>query len=206
MSMPRTTTRAVPPDPSLGGGPVARPWCDLTWAEMPKWQRLCSYLELHGPTTTGVLGHQKGIGENVRGIRREACANLRGRASSIRVVSIPTGKPWRLYRLVDARTIRLEPDRMELKSIIAEAKDLDEEWRDAIARDDFREEQLKPHIDRSTEDLSRRREAVRGGGGEQSHPECPSPGPDTDSETARRAVPRAHDGVRLGIPEGRLFP
>jgi len=51
-------------------------WRVKTWAGMARWERLCSVLDERGPMTTGALGMVKGIGENVRGIRREADRNL----------------------------------------------------------------------------------------------------------------------------------
>jgi hypothetical protein len=69
---------------------------------MPKWKVLVEYLREHGRTTTGALGHIYGIGENIRGIRREANRNL---GTSGRIVSeVTRGKfgerlPWATYRL-----------------------------------------------------------------------------------------------------------
>ena len=72
---------------------------------MALWERLVVTLHRDGPTTTGMLGHIVGIGQNVRGIRREADRNLAGTGWQIQ--SKPTyvdGKrmPWATYELVHA--------------------------------------------------------------------------------------------------------
>lgn len=119
---------------------------------VPRWQFLVRVLQENGPQTTGALGHIYGIGENIRGIRREANASLLREGSSLRVVSRRTKTedgsrpPWRTYQLVDAKTVKREPDYMD---IIAEAKDLDRQWLDAIARDDAREAAVAPHVART---------------------------------------------------------
>jgi hypothetical protein len=69
---------------------------------MPKWKVLVEYLREHGPTTTGALGHVYGIGENIRGIRREANRNLAGRGYIRSDETFgPHGErlPWATYRL-----------------------------------------------------------------------------------------------------------
>ena len=63
-------TRATPPPPP-GWRTKTK-----TWEEMSHWERLVHVLERDGPQTTGALGHIKGIGENVRGIRIEANRGL----------------------------------------------------------------------------------------------------------------------------------
>jgi len=70
-------TRATPPPPP-GWRTKTK-----TWEEMTRWERLVHVLERDGPQTTGALGHIKGIGENVRGIRIEANRGLRPYGMSV---------------------------------------------------------------------------------------------------------------------------
>ncbi len=65
MPLPTTIHRATE------GDLWARLW-RTDWPMMRNWERLVWTLYQRGPMTTGALGHVYGIGENVRGIRREA--------------------------------------------------------------------------------------------------------------------------------------
>ncbi len=85
----------------------------------PRWRFLVRVLETCGPMTTGQLGHIYGIGQNVRGIRREANAHLR--AEGKQIVSEPTydadGKrlPWATYRIVHTEMVKhLERSQAEI--------------------------------------------------------------------------------------------
>jgi len=72
------------------------------------WRFLVRVLEICGPLTTGQLGHVYGIGQNVRGIKREADAGL----PSERVIvsyrtwvenpqnGLPMHAPWATYEVV----------------------------------------------------------------------------------------------------------
>lgn len=104
LALERGGKLSVPP----GRPPRPYPWRGRAWADMPKWQRLCAVLESEGPKTTGELGHIKGIGENIRGIRREANVHLR--TMNMEIISETTwkrdaqGEPIAnaTYRLVDS--------------------------------------------------------------------------------------------------------
>jgi hypothetical protein len=85
---------------------------------MRAWERLCFVLETAGPQTTGALGHVEGIGQNVRGIKREAERNL---ADGLVILSyetweedpkmgLPRLREWATYELVSrerAEAVRL---------------------------------------------------------------------------------------------------
>jgi len=89
------------------GRPSARwvPWRGRAWADMSHWERLVAVLESQGPKTTGELGHIRGIGENVRGIRREADRNLR--QYGLRIKGEPTTKLAADGRKINNATYRL---------------------------------------------------------------------------------------------------
>ena len=75
-----------------------------------RWRFLVRVLETCGAMTTGQLGHLYGLGENIRGIRREAQANLRreGRdiLSETTIDEQGNRLPWATYRLVN---LELQP-------------------------------------------------------------------------------------------------
>jgi len=68
------------------------------WAAMKHWERMVWVLHLHGPTTSGALGHVRGIGQNVRGIRAEADRGLAPHGLYVERERIE-GVPWKRYRL-----------------------------------------------------------------------------------------------------------
>ena len=77
-----------------------------------RWQFLVRVLREQGPMTTGQLGHIYGIGENVRGVCREAITHLK--AQGLTILSEPTyeevdgrrvRRAWATYRLVPIRMV-----------------------------------------------------------------------------------------------------
>ena len=78
-----------------------------SWQGMANWERLCFVLETRGPQTTGALGAITGIGQNVRGIMREANARLEGMTivsyetwEQNSETSLPRLREWATYELV----------------------------------------------------------------------------------------------------------
>ncbi len=88
-----------------------------------RWQFLVRVLRECGPMTTGQLGHLYGLGENIRGIRREAQANLRRDGWDVK--SEPTFDedgnrlPWATYQLVN---LELQPHLQRTEEQIAEKR------------------------------------------------------------------------------------
>ena len=109
-------TRSAPPILS---------WRTKAWEGMAHWERLVSVLERDGPQTTGQLGHIKGIGENVRGIKIEANRNLARYGMFVKSEETKTldaeGKriPNATYRLVNHA---LQPHLDRTAAVVAEAQ------------------------------------------------------------------------------------
>ena len=97
-------------------------WRIKHWADMTHWERLVCVLERDGPHTTGALGHIRGIGENVRGIKIEANRNLARYGLFVKSEKTTTldaeGKPIpnATYRLVD---LRLEAGLKRTERVVA---------------------------------------------------------------------------------------
>jgi len=91
---------------------------DTAWDDMVNWECLVWYLYQHGPNTTGVLGHVYGIGENVRGIRREADRALAKYGLYIKSHKTE-GLPNATYRLA---SLALRKALQRTEAVLAEAQ------------------------------------------------------------------------------------
>ena len=86
-----------------------------SWHEMARWERMVFVLYHRGPHTTGALGHIYGIGQNVRGIRREACHALQGSGWTVESRKL-AGESYHTYRLVN---VALRPHLARTKRVVA---------------------------------------------------------------------------------------